>query len=136
MVPRSAPSASLLRRRDRDQHRDDIVAAIDNLAAFVRPDEAGVVCLEHGLLSAGDESELTSEHVIDFLRRRGIRTGAAARQKMRKSNRELLGAAGIEPKQTQRAVGAMVGRFVRLCVAQMLHLHQNFSPFSIRYAPL
>src|SRR5215472_18606791 len=71
----SWPLTSLLRRRHRDQHGHDVVAAIDDLAAFVRPDEAGVVGLEHGLLAAGDEGELAREHVVDLLRgrRRGRR---------------------------------------------------------------
>src|SRR5215471_11815442 len=49
--------ASLLRRRYRDQHGHDVVATIDDLAAFVRSDEAGVVGLEHGLLAADDQGE-------------------------------------------------------------------------------
>src|SRR5262249_61051661 len=83
------PLTSLLRRRHRDQHGHDVVAAIDDLAAFVRPDEAGVVGLEHGLLAAGDEGELAREHVVDLLRGRGVGTGAAAGQERGVTDGEL-----------------------------------------------
>src|SRR5438067_4001231 len=43
--------ASLGWRRDRHQHGDDVVAAVDDLPALVGADEAGIVCLEHGLLA-------------------------------------------------------------------------------------
>src|SRR5262249_11844370 len=112
--------------------RNSSAMTITRIATFVRPDEAAVIRLEHGLLAAGDESELALEHVIDLLHRRGIWTSAAARQKVRKPNRELLRPPDIESEEPQRAIGAMVRRFIRLGLAQMLHLHQNFSPFSIR----
>src|SRR6516165_3244433 len=126
-----ATDRSLLRSRDGDQHGHDIVAAVDDLAAFVRADEAGVVRFQHALLAAGNESELARKNVVDFLRGRRVRTGAAAGQKMRKADAEQLRAAGVEPKQTKRAMAAMIGRLIRLGVAQVLHLHQNFSPLSI-----
>src|SRR5262245_32487894 len=102
--------ASLLRRRYRDQHGHDVVAAIDDLTAFVRPDEAGVVGLEHGLLAASDEGELTREHVVDLLRGRGVGAGAAAGQEMPAPDGELFRPAGIEAEQTQRGIAAMIGR--------------------------
>src|SRR6266480_4289046 len=90
---------SFLRRRHRDQHGDDIVATVDDLPGFVRTDEAGIVRLEDGFLAARDQRELAREHVVDLFRRRGVRPGAAARQKMRQPDRELFGSAGIEPEQ-------------------------------------
>src|SRR5215469_8992834 len=125
-------SASLLRRRYRDQHGHDVVAAIDDLAAFVRSDEASVVGLEYSLLAAGDEGELAREHVVDLLRGRGVGAGAAAGQEMREADGELLRPAGIEAEQTQRGIAAMIGRLVRLGFAEMFDFHQNFSPCSIR----
>src|SRR3989442_5517991 len=71
-------TASFLRRRYRNQHGHDIVAAVDDLAAFVRPDEAAIVGLEHGLLAAGDQGELAREHVINLFRGRSVGPGAAA----------------------------------------------------------
>src|SRR3984893_4569506 len=90
---------SLLRRRDRNQHGHDIVAPIDDLAAFVWPDEAGVVGPQHHLLAARNERELTRKHVVDLLRRRSVGSGSAAGQKMRQADSELLWPANIEPEQ-------------------------------------
>src|SRR5262245_41205480 len=126
------PLTSLRRRRYRDQHRHDLVAASDDLVAFVRPDEAGVVGLEYGLLAAGDQREFAREHVVDLLRGRGVGASAAAGQEMREADGELLRPAGVEAEQTQRGIAAMIGRLVRLGFAQMFDFHQNFSPFSIR----
>src|SRR5215471_7226136 len=113
----SWPLTSLRRRRYRDQHGHDVVAAIDDLAAFVRPDEASVVGLEYSLLAAGDEGELAREHVVDLLRGRGA--GAAAGQEMREADGKLFRPAGIEAEQTQRGIAAMIGRLVRFGFAQM-----------------
>src|SRR5713226_5625328 len=107
--PGMTPTASLLRRRDRDQHRDHVVAAIDDLTALVRGDEAGIVRPEHGLLAASDERELARQHIVDLFRRRGVGTGAAAGQEMREADGELLRPAGVEAEQAQRGVAAMVG---------------------------
>src|ERR1700745_3798787 len=118
--------ASLLRSRHRDQHGHDLVAAIDYLGVFVRPDEAGVIGLEHGLLAAGDEGEFAREHVVHLLRGRGVGAGAAATQEMREADGELLRPAGIEAEQAQRGITAVIGRLVWLGFAQMFDFHQNF----------
>src|SRR5262249_43682554 len=90
------PLTSLLRPRYRDPPGHDRFAPIDDLAALVRPDEAGVVGLEHGLLAAGDEGEFAREHVVDLLRGRCVGAGAAAGQEMREADGELLRPAGVE----------------------------------------
>src|SRR5262245_2112041 len=117
------PRASLLRCRDCDQHGHDLVAAINDFSAFVWADEAGVVGLEYGLLPPGDQGELPRQHVVDLLRGRGVRAGAAAGQEMRNADGELLRSAGVEPEQTQRAIATMVGRLVRLRIAKMFNFH-------------
>src|SRR5580692_8902809 len=78
--PAIPPAASLRRRRDGDQDRAHLVAPVDDLAVFVRTDEAGIVLLEHGLLAAGDHRQLARQHEVDFLRRRSVRPGAAPGQ--------------------------------------------------------
>src|SRR5260370_11945626 len=62
-------------RGDGDRYRADSVAAIDNLARFVRADTAAVARLHDHFLAAGDDSELAGKHVIDLLRRRSIGAG-------------------------------------------------------------
>src|SRR5262249_47027621 len=96
------PSASLRRRRHGDQHGDHVVAAVDDLAALVRPDETAVVRLEHPLLAARDHGQLAGKHHVDLLGGRGIRPGAAAGEEMREPDQELFGAASVGTEQAQR----------------------------------
>src|SRR5262249_17506585 len=97
------PSASLRRRRHGDQHGDHVVAAVDDLAALVRPDETAVVRLEHALLAARDHGQLAGKHHVDLLGGRGIRPGAAAAgEEMREPDQELFGAASVGTEQAQR----------------------------------
>src|ERR1700722_18362304 len=136
-LPSLGREVGLLRRcRDCDQHGHHIVGAIDHLAHLVRADEAAVVRLQHRLLAAGNDGELAGEDEVDLLGRRGIRAGAAAGEEMRESDHELLGAAGLGAEQAHRGVGAVVRHLVRLGVGKALDLHQNVSPFSMRYEPL
>ena len=44
-----------------------------------------------------------SQHVVDFLGRRCVRSGAAAGEEMRQPHHELLGPAGLGAEQAQRA---------------------------------
>src|SRR5215475_1009723 len=121
-----------LHRRDRHHDRADLVAAIDDLAHLIRSDDAGIVLLQHRLLSADDHGQLARQHEIDFLRRRGVGPGAATGQEVRHADDQRLRAAGFRPEQAQRQAVAVVGRLVGLGLAEASDLHQNFSPFSTR----
>src|SRR5580692_10664895 len=85
--PGMTPAASFHRRHS---HRDgaNVVAAIDDLAAFVRTDVAAVARLHDRLFAAGDHGQLTSHYIIDLLRRRSVGTGASARQEVRDAEDE------------------------------------------------
>src|SRR6266566_6372259 len=122
----------LLHRGDGDRYRADSVAAIDNLARFVRADIAAVARLHDHLLAAGDDSELAGKHVIDLLGRRSIGAGAATRQEMRYAENQVLRAAHFGAEYTQRFIIAMVRCLVWLGLGKLAHDHANFSPFSIR----
>jgi hypothetical protein len=88
--------------------------------------------LEHGLLAAGDHRQLARQHEVDFLRRRSVRPGAAPGQEMRYADDEVPRAAGLCAEQAQRRATAMIGGIIGLGLGETLHLHQSFSPFSIR----
>src|SRR3954470_5583904 len=120
------------RRGDRDEDGADLVAAVDDLAAFVRPDIAAVVLAQHRLLAADDDGQFAGKNVIDLLGRRGVGTGAATGQEMRHSGDERLGAACLGAEQTQSGAGAVVRRDIFLRFGQFLRDHLNFAPFSIR----
>src|SRR5204862_6668450 len=114
------------------RYRADSVAAIDNLARFVRADIAAVARLHDRLLAVGDDSELACKHVVDLLRRRSIGAGAATRQEMRYAEKQVLRTAHFGPEYAQRFIIAMVRCLVWLCFGKLAHDHANFSPFSIR----
>src|ERR1700733_13787447 len=127
---------SLRPRRDGDQDRAHRVAAVDDLAAFVRADEAGIVLLEHGFLAVDDHRQFTFQHEIDLLGRRGVGPGAAAGKEVRYADNQALRAAGFGAEYPERRASAGVGRVVTLDLGEAFDLHQNASPFSMRYAPL
>src|SRR5581483_4227215 len=133
--PAMTLSASLRRWCDRDQDRTHAVGAIDDLAVLVRTDEAGIVLFQHRFLAVDNHRQLAFEHEINLLGRRGIGAGAASRQEMRYADDQALGAAGLGAEQPQAGEVAVMRRFVSLCRVKTPDLHQNFSPFSMRYAP-
>src|SRR5689334_20609872 len=101
-----------LHRRDRDGDRANVVAAIDDLAALVRPDINAVAWFRDRLLAAGDDRELTRQNVIDFLRRRGIRPRAAAGEEVRDAEDQRLRPAHLSAEHAERFISAMVRRLV------------------------
>src|ERR1044071_2770865 len=124
------------RRGDRDEDRAHLVGAVDDLAAFVRADVAGVVLLQHRLLAAHNHRQLALQHVVDLLRRRGVRARAAARKKVRDTGDERLRHARLCAEQPQRGAGAVVRRDVFLGFGKLLGDHLTLLPLSIRYLPL
>src|SRR5690349_19896101 len=104
---------SLRRRRsDRDEDGADLVGAIDDLAAFVRTDVAGVVVAEHRVLAADANRHVAFQHVIDLRGRRRVGTGAAAGKEVRHAGDDRLGDARLGAEQAQGRAGAVVWRDV------------------------
>src|ERR1700733_14729277 len=89
---------------------------------------------QYRLLAVDDHRQFAGEHEVNLLRRRSIRPGAAARQEMRHADDQARRAAGFCTEHAQGRAGAVIGRVVTFDVGETLDLHQNFSPFSIRYA--
>src|SRR4051794_31302470 len=93
--------SSCRRRGDRDEDGADFVAAIDDLATFVRADVAAIVLAQHRLLAADDDGQFAGQHVIDLLGRRGVGTGAATGKEMRDPGNQSFGAARLGAEQAQ-----------------------------------
>src|SRR5262249_13843707 len=73
---------------------------------------------------------------VDLLGRRCVGAGAAAGLEMRDAENERLRAAHLGAEHSQRLVLPVVGSLVGLRVGRLADDHRNFSPFSMRYAPL
>src|SRR5580704_6240721 len=130
--PSRTLTSMLFHRRDRHRDRADLIAAVDDLAAFVGADVDAVAGLGDRLLAADDHGELARKHVINFLRRPSVVAGATARQEVRDAEHQRLRDAHLGAEYAKRFVAAMVRRFVRLGLGKLAYDHQTFSPFSIR----
>src|SRR5271168_5516284 len=93
--PAMTPRLLLRRRGDGDQDRAHVVAAIDDLPVLVRADETGIVFLQDRFLAVDDQRQFAGQDEVDFLRRRSVGPGAAARQKMRNADDQALGATSL-----------------------------------------
>ena len=76
----------LLRHLDGDEHRHDVVAAVDDLARLAGRDVAAVERLQDGLLAVDDDRQLAGQDRVGLLDRAGVRTSAAARQEVRQAD--------------------------------------------------
>src|SRR6476620_6508135 len=131
--PSRGRQAELFRRcRYRYQYRAHVLAAVDNLAIFVRRDVDRVAGQGHLLFTADDHRQLPLENMVDFFRRRSVGPRPATWLEVRDAEDESLRSAHLRAVNTQRFIFAVIRCLVGLCFIEVTDDHQNLLPFSMR----